>query len=365
MSSRSVQVLYHLYRVHQNSEQGVVGPVLTECYMDRRYSSDLAESRLRQEALNAEEMKTVLNEIRADGSDYLLEAALEHRLDLSCARGLELLRSLDYSPKVLERATHPMRIGVPDWRAKAFAALEPSLSAPHKELLSVFNNSTRGISGTAAQRSRDERLLEISLGRYSWASPWVRACALRALTPSVPGAQEALMRAASESDTCLAETAREVLSGLRRNESDPGGGEPAKYTIPTKVLILKEVSILNAIPHEDLAGIASLLSDRIVLPGEQILEKGDVGDCLYVVASGSVRIHEGNRTLAQLGQNRFFGELSLLDSEPRSASVSAVEKTHLFRLEQADFYALVAERPQIVRAINRVLCAMIRRTPRE
>ena len=60
-----------------------------------------------------------------------------------------------------------------------------------------------------------------------------------------------------------------------------------------------------------------------------------------------------------------LGELSLLDAEPRSASVSAVDTTYLFRLEHADFYALIAERPQIVRAINRVLCQMIRRTPRE
>jgi CRP-like cAMP-binding protein len=122
------------------------------------------------------------------------------------------------------------------------------------------------------------------------------------------------------------------------------------------------VSVFRAVPHEDLAGVASLVADRWALPGEQILGKGELGDCLYVIASGRVRVHDGDRTLGLLGENQSFGALSLLDAEPRAASVSALEETHLLRLEQADFYALIAERPQIVRAINRALCQMLRET---
>jgi CRP-like cAMP-binding protein len=55
-----------------------------------------------------------------------------------------------------------------------------------------------------------------------------------------------------------------------------------------------------------------------------------------------------------------FGELSLLDAQPRAASATAVERTHLFRLAQSDFYALMSERPDITHAINRALCAMVR-----
>jgi CRP-like cAMP-binding protein len=53
--------------------------------------------------------------------------------------------------------------------------------------------------------------------------------------------------------------------------------------------------------------------------------------------------------------------LSLLDAEPRSASVTAVEQSRLFRLAQADFYSLVSERPDITHGINRVLCQMVRK----
>jgi hypothetical protein len=208
---------------------------------------------------------------------------------------------------------------------------------------------------------RTERLVELGLGRYDWASPWVRACALRSLSPSAKGAVEVLGRAAAERDPLVAETAAAVLAASRQGLSVPSApaDRPAFITMD-KVVLLKELSIFNAIPHEELVDVATLLADRWASPGERIVEQGEIGDCLYVIASGGVRVHDGERTLAQLKRKQFFGELSLLDAEPRAASVTATEDTHLFRLAQSDFYSLVADRPQIVQAINRGLCQMVR-----
>ena len=362
MTSRSVQVCYHLYRVHQNTEEGVVGPVLTECHMESHYKADLAEAGLREEARHAEEMVTVLSEIRSGDADSLLAAALEYRLDLCCGRVIEILRSLGYDAKLLECATQAMKIRDPNWRVRTVGVLVPVLSASHRDLLLPIIRPVATRSGLPGRRLREERLLEIGLGRYTWVSPWVRACALRALDPSNPDAAQALTRATSEADRCIADTAAEVLAASRQPGQDPSRAEPLRYTIPSKVTILKEVSLFRAIPDEDLAGVATLLVDRWTMPEERIFEKGDLGDSLYVIASGRVRVYDGDRTLTHLGQNQFFGELSLLDSEPRSSSVSAVEPTRLFRLAQADFYTLLTERPQIIQAINRVLCNMVRRS---
>ena len=71
-------------------------------------------------------------------------------------------------------------------------------------------------------------------------------------------------------------------------------------------------------------------------------------------------MHDGELTLREMSKDEFFGELSLLDSEPRSASVTAVDQTLLFRLAQNDFYAFMSEQPPITRAINRALCKIIR-----
>lgn len=364
MTARSVQILYHLYEVARNTDQGVVGPVLTEYHMDEQHGADLAEARLREVARQGAEMRAAETDIRIGGSDPLLEAALDHLRESCCRRVLTLLESLPYDRELLARATQPMRTGDPDWRSRAFATLEGALSPQDRELLvPLFERSgSPSQRDTAGERPRQERLVELALGRYVWVSPWLRACALRAIDPAAAGAIATLTRAATDPDPLIAETAAAALatSSVSDGTATTTSATPGRYLTIDKVAILRDVSLFRGIPHEVLAGVATLLTERWAAPGERILEKGDPGDCLYVIASGRVRVHDGDRTLLYLDPLQFFGELSLLDAEPRSASVSAVERTHLFRLPQADFYALMSERPDITQSINRVLCGMVR-----
>lgn len=125
-------------------------------------------------------------------------------------------------------------------------------------------------------------------------------------------------------------------------------------------MVLRRVSIFSGLADELLANVAMLLTERSVHPEESIIAKGDLGDSLYVIAQGRVRVHDGERTLREMTVNECFGELALLDSAPRAASVSAIELTHLFRLAQEDFYALMRDQPEIMRTINRALCKLIR-----
>ena len=274
---------------------------------------------------------------------------------------LERFPALDYDPELLERAMQPMRMGAAGWRTQVAASLAPVLSAAHRALLAPFEAPTSPGRDSSGSPTCDERLLEIGLGRYVWATPWVRACALRLLDPSSPGAAEALGQASAESDPCIADVATEVLAGSSRGAGlDRGAITVGPRTVLAKVTVLREVTLFRAIPHEDLLGVARLLTDHCVLPGEQLFAKGDFGDRLYVIASGRVRVHDGDRTLGLLGPNECFGELSLLDAEPRAASATALETTDLFSLDQADFYAVIAERPEIVRSVNRSLGQMLR-----
>ncbi len=359
MTARSVQVLYHLYGVARNTDQGVVGPVLTEYYMDERHSADVAEARLRDACRQGAEMLAAQADIRAAGADPLLEAALDYLRESSCRRVLTLLESLPYPPELLARAREPLKTGEREWRSQAFAVIEGALSPEHRaQVAPVFAKAeTPKAAESDGSRLAQERLAELGMGHYSWASPWLRACALRALDPSSPGGIAALTRAVSDSNPLVAETA--AAAGAASASAD---GEKALPRFPTieKVIALREVGLFHAIPHQVLARVALLLAERWVASGELIIAKGDLGDCLYVIESGRVKVHDGDHVLGHLGQHQSFGELSLLDAEPRSASVSAVEPTHLFRLAQADFAALMAERPDIMQAVNRVLCHMVR-----
>ena len=359
MISRSVQILYHLYAVARNTDQGVVGPVLTEYHIDEQHSADLAEARLRELARQGMEMLSAEGDILSGVPDSLVEDALDHQREACCRRVMALIKSLPYPTELINRATLPMKIADPEWRSLAFAALAPGLTADDRDLLSPLfaRPERRGQIDATAERLRQERLVELGLGRYSWASPWLRACALRCVDPATPGARAGLIRAAMDSDALVAETAAGVLSTISVGACDTA---TPQYSTIDKVLVLRDVSLFKSIPHEALGSVAMLLTDRRAVPGEKIFEKGDLGDCLYVIASGRVRVHDGDRTFKVLDARNFFGELSLLDAEPRSASVSAVEQTHLFRLGQSDFYSLLSEQPNITRAINRALCQMVR-----
>lgn len=360
MTSRSVQVLYHLFGVARNTDQGVVGPVLTEHHMDEQHGWNLTEARLRDVAQRAAEILAAETDIRLVGANSLLPAALDYERESCCRTCLTLLDSLACPPEVLARARRIMKIGDSDWRSRAFAALEDAVSPQHRELLlPIFQAAESESSNEAGKGGRgEERLAELGLGRYAWVTPWVRACALRAMDASSPAAAAVLSATAKDLNPLVAETAAAALRASNKIKGTAATAEP--YLTIDKVVILREVSLFRAIPHEVLAGIATLLTDRWVESGERIFEKGDLGDSLYIIEAGRVRVHDGDRILGQLEKHQFFGELSLLDAEPRSASVSAVERSHLFRLGQADFYALISERPGVTQAINRVLCQMVR-----
>jgi CRP-like cAMP-binding protein len=132
-----------------------------------------------------------------------------------------------------------------------------------------------------------------------------------------------------------------------------------------KVLILKTVSMFSRTPDNVLADVAELLEEVDVSENETIFSKGDSGDSLYMILDGKVRVHDDGRLLNYLGERDVFGEMALLDPEPRLASVTAVEATRLFRLDQAPFYELMAERPEVATGIIRVLTGHLRNRVRD
>src|SRR5690606_9484013 len=95
--------------------------------------------------------------------------------------------------------------------------------------------------------------------------------------------------------------------------------------------------------------------------------EGDPGDSLYVLRSGTVKIYRvaedgREKTLAILHDGEFFGEMALLDEEPRSAIAEALAPTTAYALRRSDFHALLGENPQLSLRIIRVLSRRLRQT---
>jgi CRP-like cAMP-binding protein len=96
--------------------------------------------------------------------------------------------------------------------------------------------------------------------------------------------------------------------------------------------------------------------------GSIIFREGDEARELFVIRSGEVRIQIGNRTIAELGANSIFGEMALIDSEPRSATASAVTDVELVPVSEKQFLFLVSQTPYFALKIMRVLAQRLRAT---
>ena len=160
---------------------------------------------------------------------------------------------------------------------------------------------------------------------------------------------------------------RPVVAPRVRNDGAPVCPRPARDLIVTSMLsltektnILRSVSLFAETPDDILAEVAALLEEVVFKVDDTIFEKGDAGDAMYIIVEGRVRVHWRGRTLNYLEQHSVFGEMAVLDPEPRSATVTAVEDTALLRLDRAPLYWLINSRPEVATGIIHILCQRLR-----
>jgi len=132
-----------------------------------------------------------------------------------------------------------------------------------------------------------------------------------------------------------------------------------------KKRILRTVNMFAEATDDTLTDVVGLIEDVHFSASELIIRQGDIGDCMYIIVEGRVRVFQGEHTLNFLGRRQVFGELAVLDSEPRSASVMAMEDTHLWRLDQKELYDLMSGRVEVTRGIIHALCQQLRTRVRE
>src|SRR5918996_1464203 len=114
-----------------------------------------------------------------------------------------------------------------------------------------------------------------------------------------------------------------------------------------KVLFLKSIDLFSQIAGEDLTQVALVATETEHDPGDEVFAEGELSDALYVVLDGKVRVHQGDRVIAELGERDCFGEMGILDPAPRRATVTAATDTRLLRIGREDFQEILADKPQI------------------
>jgi CRP/FNR family transcriptional regulator, cyclic AMP receptor protein len=129
-----------------------------------------------------------------------------------------------------------------------------------------------------------------------------------------------------------------------------------------RVAALHRSTMFAAVPGRDLAAVAQAAVVMELAAGTEIITEGTLGDTLYVVVAGRVRVHRGNRTIAELGPGSTVGELAVLVPEARAASVTAVQPTVVLELRKATLDALLADHPDLAMGIIAWLVETVRRT---
>ncbi len=134
--------------------------------------------------------------------------------------------------------------------------------------------------------------------------------------------------------------------------------------------VLKAVPLFASFPEDQLRVLATTVMRKSAPRSNTIMAGGDPTDSLYIVLSGRLKVmmsdSDGKEViLSILGPGEFFGEMGLIDEEPRSASVVTIEPCELLQLAKRDFNKCLAENFEMAMAVMRGLVRRLREADRK
>lgn len=113
------------------------------------------------------------------------------------------------------------------------------------------------------------------------------------------------------------------------------------------VEMLQKTPLWSGLDKQDLGLVVKSSKERNFESGQTIMSKGDPGVGFYLILEGAVEVRSGEKTLSKLGPGQFFGEMSILDDQPRSADIVTVEPSRILFLSAASFKTLILVNPKI------------------
>jgi CRP-like cAMP-binding protein len=128
---------------------------------------------------------------------------------------------------------------------------------------------------------------------------------------------------------------------------------------------LRKVPLFSSLSIQDLNEIISISRQKTYVKGDVIINQGDEGSLLFVLLSGTVKIslldsHGKEIIIRRLYKDNFFGEMSLLDGQKRSTTVTALEDTKALIIYRNEFNQLIKQKPHVVLEILATLNRRLR-----
>ena len=114
---------------------------------------------------------------------------------------------------------------------------------------------------------------------------------------------------------------------------------------------LARVPIFRNLSAKPLAELSEIAKERSFATGAVVLREGDAGVGLFILLDGNVEVRRGGNVVARFGPGQFFGEMTLLDQQPRSADVVALGPTRCLVLSSWEFWGWAADKPDLLRGM--------------
>lgn len=171
---------------------------------------------------------------------------------------------------------------------------------------------------------------------------------------------EVVYRLSHDADTWIRQCAEFAKGALE--------GGTMTHTLTTqvplveRVIFLRKVPLFAALPPQELEPIAAVAEEEFFSGGELLAVRGEPGDTLYVIVDGQVQVLGADeQELAVRGSGDFIGEMAVISSKPRAASLMAMSDVRVLELHKPAFEAILRERPETALAMMRVLCDLLAR----
>lgn len=134
--------------------------------------------------------------------------------------------------------------------------------------------------------------------------------------------------------------------------------------------LLAESELFQDLTDDELEKIISIASEKYFIENETIFSEGDVGEAMYLILEGTVRVERGEagsvEVIAILYPGNVFGEIAIMDKDKRSATVQANEPLRALEITREDFEKLLASDKDMTlkcyRNFIKILCARLRAT---
>lgn len=136
-----------------------------------------------------------------------------------------------------------------------------------------------------------------------------------------------------------------VLGGPEHEGSDSTNSRAEELSL--KLEVLKGMQLFRYLSYKELVGVMNMTETREYLVEAPIISEGDVGDAMFVVLTGSVRLHQGPVEVAVLEKGQHFGEMALIDRTVRSLSATAAENCRLLAIGRKEFYSIIKKQPEL------------------